>query len=134
MILVTFARVTVAVAVAVAVPDAAVMVLVPAETPVNVPPALIVATLGVSLDQHTVVPVQLVPPVRVMGSPKLSVPSAFNCAEPPTATVGVGGRIEMVETVGFWKNPLQLTATARVASAAKAPASRSLFFADDIVI
>ena len=48
---------------------------------------------------------------------------------------GVGGSIVMVVRVGFWKKPLQLTARARVASAAKAPANRSLFFfCDDIVI
>jgi hypothetical protein len=133
-ILVTLANVTVAVVVAVAVPDAAVMVLVPAETPVNVPPVLMVATPGVSLDQHTVVPVQLVPPVRVMGLPLLSVPAAFNCVESPTLTDGLGGRIEMVETVGFTKNPVQLTASANTASAAQAPARRSFCFADDIVI
>ena len=131
-ILVTLASVTVAVVLAVAVPDAAVMELVPAETPVNVPPVLMVATLGVSLDQHTVVPVQLVPPVRVMGSPLLSVPAAFNCVESPTLTVGLGGRIEMVETVGFTKNPVQLTAKANMASAANAPARRSLYFVDAI--
>jgi hypothetical protein len=133
-ILVTFASVTVAVVVAVAVPDAAVMVLVPAETPVNVPPVLMVATPGVSLDQHTVVPVHLVPPVRVMGLPLLSVPAAFNCVESPTLTVGLGGRIEIVETVGFTKNPVQLTASANIASAAKAPDTRSFCFVDDIVI
>jgi hypothetical protein len=63
--LVTFPKVTVAVVVALAVPDAAVMVLVPAETPVSSPPVEIVATLGVALDQHTVVPVQLLPPDKV---------------------------------------------------------------------
>src|SRR6516225_7765225 len=61
--LVTFPRVTVTVVVAVAVPEAAVMVLVPAETPFTNPPVVIVAALGVALDQHTVVPVQLVPPL-----------------------------------------------------------------------
>jgi hypothetical protein len=40
----------------------------------------------------------------------------------------------MLETVGFWKKPVQLTARARVASAAKAPARRSLYFGDAIVI
>ena len=41
----------------------------------------------------------------------------------------------MVVRVGFWKKPVQLTARAKVASAAKAPASRSLFFfCDDILI
>lgn len=135
VILVTLDSVTVAVVVAVAVPDAAVIVLVPAETPVKVPPVLMVATLGVSLDQHTVVPVQLVPPVRVIGLPLLSVPAAFNCVVNPTLTDGLGGRIEMVETVGFTKNPVQLTAVAAtMASAARAPARRSLWFGDDIVM
>jgi hypothetical protein len=133
-ILVTLASVTVAVVVAVAVPDAAVMVLVPAVTPVNVPPVLIVATLGVALDQHTVVPVQLVPPVRVSGFPLLSVPAAVNCAVSPTLTVGLGGSMEMVDTVGFTKKPVQLMVKASVARKAKAPAMRSLCFVDDIVI
>jgi hypothetical protein len=75
---VTFPRVTFAVVVALAVPDAAVIVAVPALTPVNRPPTLTVATLGVSLDQHTTVPVQVVPPVRVSGFPLLSVPAAVN--------------------------------------------------------
>jgi hypothetical protein len=133
VIIVTFASVTVAVVVAVAVPDAAVMELVPTETPVNVPPALMVATLGVPLDQHTVVPVQLVPPVRVMGLPLLSVPAAFNCVVNPTLTDGLGGRIEMVETVGFTKNPLHPTPRAKSRSVANEPAMRSLFL-DGIII
>jgi hypothetical protein len=81
--LVTLPRVTVAVVVAVAVPEDAVMVLVPAETPVSRPPVVIVATLGVALDQHTVVPLQLVPPVRVSVLPLLSVPAAVNVAVSP---------------------------------------------------
>jgi hypothetical protein len=132
-ILVTLASVTVAVVVAEAVPDDAEIVLVPAETPVNVPPVLMVATLGVSLDQHTVVPVQLVPPVRVMGLPLLSVPAAFNCVVNPTLTDGLGGRIEMVETVGFTKNPVQPTPRAKIRSVANEPAMRSLFL-DGIII
>lgn len=80
---VTLPRVTVAVVVAVAVPEDAVMVLVPAETPVSSPPVLIVATLGVALDQHTVVPLQLVPPVKVIALPLLSVPAAVNVAVNP---------------------------------------------------
>jgi hypothetical protein len=36
--------------------------------------------------------------------------------------------------VGFWKNPRQLAAKARVARAANAPAMRSLDLRDDIVI
>ncbi len=132
--LVTLSKVTVAVVVALAVPDAAVMVLVPTATPVSSPPVETVATLGVSLDQHTVVPVQLVPPVKVSGLPLLSVPAAVSCRVFVTLTVGLGGSITILVTVGFTKNPLQLTARARVASAANAPARRSLFLVDDIVI
>jgi hypothetical protein len=77
--LVTFPKVIVAVVVALAVPEAAVMVLVPAATPVSNPPVEIVATPGVSLDQHTVVPVQLVPPLKVRAFPLLSVPAAVSC-------------------------------------------------------
>jgi hypothetical protein len=132
--LVTLDRVTVAVVVAVAVPEAAVMVLVPAETPVSSPPVLMVATLGVALDQHTVLPVQLVPPVRVSALPLLSVPAAVNCVVSPSLTVGLGGSMVMLETVGFTKKPLQLTARAIVVRRAKAPARRSLCFVDDIDI
>jgi hypothetical protein len=132
--LVTLPKVTVAVVVAVAVPEAAVMVLVPAETPVSRPPVVMVATAGVSLDQHTVVPLQLVPPVKVIELPLLSVPAAVNVAVNPWLTVGLGGSIVMLETVGFTKKPVQLMVKASVARKAKAPARRSLFFVDDIVI
>jgi hypothetical protein len=131
---VTLPRVTVAVVVALAVPEAAVIVLVPAETPANRPPLVMVATLGVALDQHTVVPVQLVPPVRVSALPLLSVPAAVNCVVSPWLTVGFGGSIVILETVGFTKKPVQLMVKASVARKAKAPAMRSLCFVDDIVI
>jgi hypothetical protein len=132
--LVTLPRVTVAVVVAVAVPEAAVMVLVPAETPVSKPPVLMVATLGVALDQHTVVPVQLVPPVSVRELPLLSVPAAVKFVVSPSLTVGFGGSIVMLETVGLTKKPVQLMVKASVARKAKAPAMRSLCFADGIGI
>jgi len=132
--LVTLPRVTVAVVVALAVPEAAVMVLVPAETPVSRPPVVIVATLGVALDQHTVVPLQLVPPVKVIALPLLSVPAAVNVAVSPSLTVGFGGSIVMLETVGFTKKPVQLMVKASIARKAKAPARRRLCFVDDIVI
>jgi hypothetical protein len=130
---VTFPNVTVAVVVALAVPEAAVIVDVPAESPVSNPLTETVATLGVSLDQHTVVPVQLVPPVKVSGFPLLSVPAAVSCCVKVTLTDGLGGSITMLETVGFTKKPLQLTVMAMTASTAKAPARRSLFFLGDIV-
>jgi hypothetical protein len=131
---VTLPRVTVAVAVALAVPEDAVMVLVPAEIPVSRPPVVMLATVGVALDQHTVVPLQLVPPVKVIALPLLSVPAAVNCVVSPWLTVGLGGSIVMLETVGFTKKPVQLMVKASVARKAKAPARRSLFFVDDIVI
>jgi hypothetical protein len=132
--LVTFPRVMVAVVVAVAVPDDAVMVEVPAETPVTNPPVEIVATLGVALDQHTVVPVQLVPAVKVSAFPLLSVPAADICWVSPTLTVGSDGSMVMLATVGFTKNPVQPTPMAKMASVAKAPASRSFCLVDDIVV
>ena len=60
--------------------------------------------------------------------------AALNCRVDATLTDGVGGSIVIVDTVGFWKKPLQLTARAKVESAAKAMASRSLCFMDDIVV
>lgn len=63
--------------------------------------------------------------------------AAVSCSEAapfPKPTDGFGGSMVMEETVGFWKKPVQLTARAKAASAVKAPAGRSLFFVDDIVI
>jgi len=40
--------------------------------------------------------------------------------------------MEMLETVGFTKKPVQLTARASAASAANAPIRRCLCFVDDI--
>jgi hypothetical protein len=131
---VTFPRVTVAVVVALTVPEAAVIVLVPAVTPVKRPPVLTVATPGVALDQHTVVPVQLVPPVRVSGFPSLSVAAAVSWVLNPMLTEGLGGSIVMLATVGFTKNPRQLMARASVASAASATANWSFFLVDDIKV
>jgi hypothetical protein len=133
MMFVTLARVTVAVVVALAVPDAAVIVDVPAETPVSKPPVLTVATAGVSLDQQTVVPVQLVPPVSVSAFPLLSVPAAVNCAVSPMLTLGSGGSIVILVTVGFTKKPLQATPRPATNNTAKEAAKRTLFFGDDII-
>jgi hypothetical protein len=133
-ILATLLKVTVAVVVALAVPDAAVMVAVPAEIPFRAPPVLIVATLVLELDQHTVVPVQLVPPVSVRGLPLLSVPAAVSDVVNPTLTLGSGGSIVMVETVGFTKKPVQLMVRPRVTRAANDPARRSLCLFNDIIL
>ena len=62
---VTSPSVTVALAVAVAVPEEAVMVALPTEIPFSNPPDVMVAVLVSELDQQTLVPEQLVPPVKV---------------------------------------------------------------------
>jgi hypothetical protein len=126
----------VAVVVPVIVPEAAVIVVVPAEMPVSKPPVVMVATVGSELDQQTTLPVQVVPPVSVLVLPSLNVAAATSCSGVefgPNATVGLGGSMVMVETVGFWKNPLQLTARTNVANAAKATARRTFCFMDDMV-
>jgi len=95
---------TVAVVVPVTAPEAAVIDAVPAETPAKTPPVLMVATDESELDQHTTLPVQLVPPVRLPVLPSLYVATAviwIVLAPDPKPTVGVGGSIVMVETVAF---------------------------------
>jgi hypothetical protein len=95
---------TVAVVVPVIDPEEAVMVDVPAETPVIMPPVVTVATAGSELDQQTVLPVQLVPPFRVLLLPSLKVAAAVSCSEAaplPKPTDGLGGSMVMEETVGF---------------------------------
>jgi hypothetical protein len=90
--------------VAVIAPEAAVMVVVPAESPVNRPPGEMDATVGSELDQQTVLPVQLVPAESGPVLPSLKVAAAVICcvaALGPKATVGLGGSIVMLETVGF---------------------------------
>jgi hypothetical protein len=57
--------------VAVIAPEAAVRVVVPAESPVSRPPVEMDATVGSELDQQTVFPVQLVPGVSVPVLPSL---------------------------------------------------------------
>jgi hypothetical protein len=94
----------VAVVVPVTAPEAAVIDAVPAETPAKTPPVLMVATDESELDQHTTLPVQLVPPVRLPVLPSLYVATAviwIVLAPDPKPTVGVGGSIVMVETVAF---------------------------------
>ena len=69
--------------------------------------------------------------------PSLKVPKAVICTVllvVPVSMLGVTGPTEIDDSVGFTKKPLQLTASANVASAANAPARRSLCFIDGIVI
>jgi hypothetical protein len=65
VIAVTLPRVTVALAVALAVPEDAVIVALPTVSPFSSPPLVMVAMLVSELDQQTVVPEQVVPPVKV---------------------------------------------------------------------
>jgi hypothetical protein len=107
-----------------------VTVAVPVATDVTNPLLLIVAidpSLGLMLHVTGVLPVL----------PSLKVANAVICTVllvDPTSIVGVGGPTAIPETVGFTKKPLQLTAKAKVASAAKAPVIRSLDFVDDIFV
>ena len=107
----------------------AVTVALPVETDVTNPLLLIVAidpSLGLMLHVTGVLPVL----------PSLNVAKVVICTVLPvfpTSMVGVGGPTAIEVSVGFTKNPLQLTARARVVSAAKAPMSRILCFVDDII-
>jgi hypothetical protein len=108
--------------------EVAVTVAVPVATEVTSPLALIVAielSLGLILHVIGVLPVL----------PSLKVANAVICTVllvGPTSMVGVGGPTARADTVGFTKNPRQLTAKARVARAAKAPMIRILCFVGDI--
>ena len=110
--------------------EVAVTVAVPMATDVTKPEVEIVATpaAGVRLQETDGLLLVL---------PSLLTPNAVICTVlvvVPVRMVGVGGPTAIEESVGLTKKPLQLTAKASVASAAKAPARRSLCFADDIVI
>lgn len=70
----------------------------------------------------------------LLGDPSLGTPEAIICRVPPGGMVSPVGPTVMLVIVGVTKKPRQLTARAKVASAAKAPARRSLYFVDDIVI
>jgi len=101
---------------------AAVLMSVPVRTPelltVMPPPLLVHVTL-----------------LEILPAEELSVlvPKASSCVVPPSGTVGVDGEMVMEASCSGTKKPLQLTASARVASAAKAPARWSFCFVDDIV-
>jgi hypothetical protein len=69
-----------------------------------------------------------------LGELSLGTPEALICRVAPGARVSPVGPIVMLVIVGVGKKPVQLTANASVASAAKVPTRRSLCFADDIVI
>ena len=99
--LVTLVRSTFACVVPVMAPEAAVMVAVPWPAPVADPLVVMVTTVASEVDQQTVLPLQLVPPVRVDVLPSWKVPVAVICWVAPWLIVGVGGSIVMVLRVGF---------------------------------
>jgi len=69
--------------------------------------------------------------------PSLFVANTVICTVLPVVPVwmvGDTGPTDSDETVGFTKKPVQLTARADMASAARAPVKRSLWFGDDIVM
>ena len=96
------AIVTVAVVAPTIVPDVAVMLEVPAETPVTSPAVLTVAT-AVSDDA------QVAELVMIFVLPSLYVPVAAICCVLPAVTDGVEGVTVMAVKVGLTMNPLQPT-------------------------
>jgi hypothetical protein len=107
----------------------AVTVAVPVPTEVTNPEEEIVAAL-VGLMVHATGTLLVV-------LPSLLVPNTVICTVllvVPVAIVGDAGPTASDDKVGFTKNPVQLIARTNVASAAKAPARRSLCCVDDIVI
>jgi hypothetical protein len=83
--------VTVSVVVPVILPELAVMVLVPAATPVARPEVLMVATDGVADNQLAATALVL---------PSLYVPVALNCCVLPTTMDGLAGLIAIETSVG----------------------------------
>jgi hypothetical protein len=108
--------------------EVAVIVVVPSTREVTRPLALIVAMpVGLVLQVTDGLPV--LPSLKV---PDAVIWTVFPVV--PVSIVGVAGPTEIEDNVGFTKNPVQLTARANVANTPKAPASRSLVFADDMII
>ncbi len=113
--------------------EAAVIVPVPVDCAVTSPPEEMVATAEPPVPVPEMVQVTGVVPLE----PSLNVPTAniwTVSLTVPAKIVGETGPIAREVRVGFTKNPLQLMASARVASAAKAPISRILCFVDDIFL
>jgi hypothetical protein len=109
--------------------DVAVTVAVPTDADVTKPELEIVATLVGEMVQAT--------DGWLAVLPSLFVPDTVICTVLlvlPVSMVGDAGPTEIDVSVGFWKNPVQLTPTAAMASTARDAARRSLCFADDIAI
>ena len=87
------------------VPDAAVIVACPGETPVTNPVVLMLAIVESEVDQKALL-------VKSCVVPSLKVPVAAICKVLPCWNVGVVGPTVRVDSVGFTKNPLHPTANA----------------------
>jgi hypothetical protein len=107
----------------------AVTVAVPTATDVTKPVEEIVATVvGVILHATDGLVVVL---------PSLFVADTVICTVllvVPVSMVGDTGPTAMELMVGFTKKPVQLTPRAKIARTPNAPARRSVFFLDDIVV
>jgi hypothetical protein len=78
---------------------------------------------------------QLTDALPVLPSLKLAVALIWTVLlVDPASIVAVEGTTLMELSVGFTKNPRQLTARARVTSAARAPTKRSFDVIDDIIL
>ena len=97
-----FARVMVTEVDPLTVPEVAVIVAEPAETPLTTPLLLTVAMVESELDQRTL-------PVRVFWLPSSKVPVAVIWKVPPCWMEGVAGPTVTVVRLGFTKNPLHPT-------------------------
>jgi len=107
-----------------------VTVAVPVATDVTKPEVEIVATLAGLLGEMLQDTDGL-----AFWLPSLLVPNTVICTVlpvVPVSMVGVTGPTAIEDRMGFTKKPVQLTARANIASAAKAPGRRSLCLADDI--
>src|SRR4029077_11712631 len=122
--LVTLVRVMLTVVWPLTVPNWAVIVGVPAATPFTTPVLVTVAIVS-SEDCHVIPDLLVTSPVLL----SLKVAVAAICWVEPTGMFTLDGPTVMLLTVGFTKNPLQLTAKARPRITANEPISFN-FFAD----
>jgi hypothetical protein len=109
-------------------PDEAVIVAVPDCNPVAIPEVCPIDTVVASLEDQTT------PEVSVFWLPSSKVPVAVIWNVSFTLRDNPEGPTETPVNVGFTKKPRQLIARAKVASAEKAPISRSFCFVDDILV
>src|SRR5579864_399605 len=110
---------TVKVAEPLTVPSVAVMVAVPAFTPLARPPVEMVATVVSELLQTRLCKEPVVP--------SLFTPVAVNCWVAPTATEPVAGVTLMEDKVGLTKNPLQDTPASATRTTSASSGSTRLF-------